>query len=117
MAAIDDAVDVCALEDLSDETLREVRIGNLRAAAVLRDGRVYVIQAQCPHRGGPLARGAIRSRVTGDMVLDNEHPVVTCPWHNFEFSLDTGNALWDPKLCIRTFECEVVDGRVRAWTR
>jgi nitrite reductase/ring-hydroxylating ferredoxin subunit len=99
--------------------IREVRIGHLRAAATVHDGHVYVFQAQCPHRGGPLRRGAIRARVSGDlpgeMVLDAEHPVVTCPWHNYEFSLETGQALWNPDLCIRVFPTEVVDGRVRAW--
>jgi 3-phenylpropionate/trans-cinnamate dioxygenase ferredoxin subunit len=123
MTAVDrdlsDAVDVCAFDELSEGTIREVRVGNLRAAAALRDGRVYVFQSQCPHRGGPLARGAIRARVTGkrpgDISLHDDQPVVTCPWHNFEFSLDTGRALWNPKLCIRTFDSDVVDGRVVAW--
>jgi nitrite reductase/ring-hydroxylating ferredoxin subunit len=116
-----DSVDVCALGDLQPDTIREVRVRNIRAGAVIHDGRAYVFQTQCPHRGGPLARGAIRARVSaevpGQMVLDAEHPVVTCPWHNFEFSLDTGEALWNSKLCIRVFQTEVVDGRVRAWKR
>jgi nitrite reductase/ring-hydroxylating ferredoxin subunit len=114
-----DSVEVCGLEELQSGAIREVRVGGLRAAAVLHDSRVYVFQAQCPHRGGPLTRGALRPRVTGErsgeMVLDTEHPVVTCPWHNFEYSLETGEALWNPKLCIRLFASEVVDGRVRAW--
>ena len=91
----------------------------MRAGAVLHDGRVYVFQAQCPHRGGPLTRGAIRAPVSaerpGEMVLDAEYPVVSCPWHNFEYSLETGGALWNPRLCIRVFATEVIDGRVRAW--
>jgi nitrite reductase/ring-hydroxylating ferredoxin subunit len=114
-----DSVDVCALSDLRPGRIREVLIGRLRAAAALHDGRVYVFQMQCPHRGGPLTRGAIRAPVSaelpGKMVLDADHPVVTCPWHNFEYSLDTGEALWNPALCIRVFPNEVVDGRVRAW--
>jgi nitrite reductase/ring-hydroxylating ferredoxin subunit len=122
MAAADldlaDSLEVCRLDELESGAIREVRVGKLHAAAVLHDGRVYVFQAQCPHRGGPLTRGALRARVTGErpgeMVLDPEHPVVTCPWHNFEYGLDTGQALWNAKLCIRVFACEVVDGRVRA---
>jgi 3-phenylpropionate/trans-cinnamate dioxygenase ferredoxin subunit len=114
-----DSVDVCALSDLRPDAIREVRVGPLRAAAAVHDGRVYVFQAQCPHRGGPLIRGAIRARVSaerpGEIVLDQERPVVTCPWHNFEYSLDTGEALWNPKLCIRVFPTEVIDGRVRCW--
>lgn len=112
-----DSVDVCGLADLRPGAITEVRVGKQRAVATLHDGLVYVFGAQCPHRGGPLIRGAIRARVTGErpgeMLLDTEHPVVTCPWHNFEYSLDTGRALWNHKLCIRVFASEVVDGRVR----
>lgn len=113
------AVDVCALDDLRPEMIREVRVGQLRAGATIHDGRVYVFQTQCPHRGGPLARGAIRAPVSaetpGEIVLDPDHPVVSCPWHNFEFSLETGRARWNAALCIRVFATDVVDGRVRAW--
>jgi nitrite reductase/ring-hydroxylating ferredoxin subunit len=114
-----DSVEVCGLDELRSGAIREVRVGGLRAAAALHDSRVYVFQAQCPHRGGPLTRGALRARVSGErpgeMVLDTKHPVVTCPWHNFEYSLDTGEALWNSRLCIRVFASRVVDGRVRAW--
>jgi nitrite reductase/ring-hydroxylating ferredoxin subunit len=113
-------IDVCALADLEQGAITEVRVGKLRAAATIHNDRVYVFQAGCPHRGGPLTRGAIRARVTGerpgDMQLDGERPVVTCPWHNFEYSLETGEALWHPDLRILTFACEVVDGRVRAFS-
>jgi 3-phenylpropionate/trans-cinnamate dioxygenase ferredoxin subunit len=114
-----DSVDVCALADLQAGAIREVRVGKLGAGATIHDGRVYVFQTQCPHRGGPLARGAIRAQVSaelpGEMRLDPDHPVVSCPWHNFEFSLETGQARWNSELCLRTFPTEVVDGRVRAW--
>jgi nitrite reductase/ring-hydroxylating ferredoxin subunit len=116
-----DSVDVCALGDLEPEAIREVRVGRFRAGATIHDGRVYLFQTQCPHRGGPLRRGAIRAGVSaerpGEIVLDTAHPVLTCPWHNFEFSLETGEALWNSQLCIRVFPTEVVDGRVRAWKR
>jgi nitrite reductase/ring-hydroxylating ferredoxin subunit len=116
-----ESVDVCALVELQPRTILEVRVGQLRAGATIHDGRVYLFQTQCPHRGGPLRRGAIRARVSaelpGQIVLDTAHPVLTCPWHSFEFSLETGEALWNDQLCIRVFATEVVDGRVRAWER
>jgi nitrite reductase/ring-hydroxylating ferredoxin subunit len=111
------AVDVCALDDLRPDRILEVRVGRLRAGATVHNGRVYVFQTQCPHRGGPLARGAIRAPVSadrpGEMLLDQDHPVVSCPWHNFEFSLETGAARWNAELCIRVFPTEAVGGRVR----
>lgn len=46
-----------------------------------RDGRVFAVQADCPHRGGPLADG-----LTGGGTL-------ICPLHAWKFDLQTGTAL------------------------
>ena len=43
-----------------------------------RDGCVYATQAECPHRGGPLADGLVGS---GTLV---------CPLHEWRFDLATG---------------------------
>jgi 3-phenylpropionate/trans-cinnamate dioxygenase ferredoxin subunit len=111
-------VDVCGLDELEPGRVTAVKVGRLPAGAVRLDGTVHVFQGGCPHRGGPLNKGNLRGRLTGpapgEMVLDSTRPVVACPWHNYEFSLETGRALWDPSLCIRIFESSVVDGRVLA---
>ena len=43
-----------------------------------RDGDVFAIQAECPHRGGPLADGLTDARS------------VICPLHDRMFSFTTG---------------------------
>lgn len=67
--------------------LAGIPVGEGRAYAVdgrqvavfrLRDGRVRALQADCPHRGGPLADGQLDLRV------------VMCPLHANAFDLDTG---------------------------
>lgn len=47
-----------------------------------RTGRVFAVQAECPHRGGPLADGLIGGTT------------VICPLHSWKFDLTTGNALF-----------------------
>jgi nitrite reductase (NADH) small subunit len=44
-----------------------------------RSGRLHATQAECPHRGGPLADG---------VVADS---TVVCPLHEFKFDLETGS--------------------------
>lgn len=46
-----------------------------------RAGGVFATQAECPHRGGPLADGLI-----GGTTL-------ICPLHSWKFDLATGDAL------------------------
>ena len=44
-------------------------------------GTFYAIDNTCTHRGGPLGEGDLAGEV------------VTCPWHNTEFNVRTGEAL------------------------
>lgn len=64
-----------------------------KAIAVFRSraSLVYATQAECPHRGGPLADGLI-----GGGVL-------VCPLHNFRFSLTTGEPLGNDCPSLRTY--------------
>jgi nitrite reductase/ring-hydroxylating ferredoxin subunit len=62
-------------------------------------GRLYAYENTCPHQGGPVCQGLIIPAV--NEVLDeqrastgfvfNEHDLrIVCPWHGFEFSIQTG---------------------------
>jgi nitrite reductase (NADH) small subunit len=65
-----------------------------------RDGRLFATQAECPHRGGPLADGLV-----GGTTL-------VCPLHEWSFDLLTGMALHG-ECGVRTYPCHVAaDGVV-----
>ena len=58
---------------------RTFRVGGQDIAVFrLRGGGIAATQAQCPHRGGPLADGIVG--------LDS----IVCPLHAWRFSLSTG---------------------------
>jgi nitrite reductase/ring-hydroxylating ferredoxin subunit len=50
-------------------------------------GTLYCIDAVCFHAGGPLTLGDIEE-VAG-------RPCVSCPWHNYKITLDSGDKLFD----------------------
>ena len=64
------------------------------------DDRFYALVNKCPHKAGPLSQG---------IVHDN---VVTCPLHNWNISLKTGEALGDDKGCVPTIPLKVDAGRI-----
>lgn len=76
--------------------------------------RVFAIANACPHYGGPLGRG----RLTGARVADvpyehrweRENRIIVCPWHGWEFDLETGAALFDSRVRVRTFDARAEDG-------
>jgi nitrite reductase (NADH) small subunit len=65
-----------------------------------RAGAVFAVQAECPHRGGPLADGLV-----GGTTL-------ICPLHAWKFDLTTGAALLGD-CGIKTFPVRVgKDGQI-----
>ena len=57
-------------------------LGRKLAIFHTRSGGVFAVQAECPHRGGPLADGLV-----GGTTL-------ICPLHAWKFDLTTGEALF-----------------------
>ncbi|CDQ61452.1 unnamed protein product [Oncorhynchus mykiss] len=47
------------------------------------DDRFWAMDSSCPHEGGPLDLGDIEDLGDGKRVL-------VCPWHHFDFCLETG---------------------------
>jgi nitrite reductase (NADH) small subunit len=70
------------IDDVPPGEGRTFHAGGVRLAVFHgRDGRVFATQADCPHRGGPLADGLI-----GGTTL-------VCPLHEWSFDLLSGMAL------------------------
>ena len=74
------------LGPVSDIPLGEGRVyevaGEKVAVFHTRTGQVHAVQAQCPHKAGPLADGLL-----GGSTL-------ICPLHGWKFDLATGKALF-----------------------
>jgi nitrite reductase (NADH) small subunit len=74
--------DVGAVTDIPVRGARRVptREGDV---AIFRtgDGRVFALVDRCPHKGGPLSQGIVHGHA------------VTCPLHNWQVSLATGQPL------------------------
>ena len=72
------------------------KIGVFRTA----EDKVFAIEDHCPHKGGPLSQGIVHGAA------------VTCPLHNWVFSLETGEAQGADEGRVRTVPLNVVDGRI-----
>lgn len=96
-----DFFDVCTLEELREEKRKVVNIKNQKIAIFFLEGKVYAINAVCPHKGGPLEEGE----------LDDEE--VICPWHSFMYNIKTGVCLNHPGFSVRTFKVKVENDQVK----
>lgn len=78
-------------------------------------GRFYGLPNKCPHKGAEMCRGVLvgdlSSSGPGDFVYDAEKKFVTCPWHGWEFDIETGQSYLDPaRTRVRTYAVAVEDG-------
>ncbi|GAP88542.1 putative Rieske [2Fe-2S] domain protein [Rosellinia necatrix] len=72
------------------------------AATSDHDWVYYAMEAECPHAGGPLAGAHID--------IEDSSYVASCPWHAYDFNLDTGESSYGVKAC--TYPVSLQDGRV-----
>lgn len=99
---------VCKRGELKPGELREFRAGKRRLAVICTEEDTYrAISDTCPHEGASLSRGKLEnmwvSEEVGCYKPSDEHKVVVCPWHNFEFDVDTGRAYAPQRLRVKTY--------------
>jgi nitrite reductase (NADH) small subunit len=104
--------------DVQVGEVREVKAGQ-RSLAVLRkrDGSFRALRNRCSHQGAPLARGICRpmivSEYPGVYEVSEDREVLLCPWHGYEFDVDTGRCPADPlKMRVARYRVEVEEGKV-----
>ena len=89
---MNDWIEIGKLSDIPSRGARCIRTPQGRIA-VFRTAtdEIYAIDDQCPHKGGPLSQGIVHGAQ------------VTCPLHNWVFSLETGEAQGADEGAVRTF--------------
>ena len=109
-------VDVGAVAEFEERRFRIVEAGGHEVGVLRWRDRFFAMHNRCPHQKGPVCLGVVSGRLggsaPGSMEVDEEVPVVACPWHGWEFDLARGRALWDESYAVRTVPVRVEDGRV-----
>ncbi len=106
---------VCPADELPPGTRRIVEDGGRGIGVFNVDGRFYAIRNRCPHMAAQLCLGKVGGTMTSDgphtYRLDNDSPVVSCPWHHWEYRLTDGRGVADT-AAVRVYPVTVEDGQV-----
>ncbi len=94
-------VTVARVDDVPPGSVATVRADDEEIALAHVDGRFYATQAACIHLQGPLGQGWL------------DGPVLTCPWHGWQYDVRTGENEFDRAIRLRTYDVRVEDGDVR----
>jgi nitrite reductase (NADH) small subunit len=82
MTTVSEEITVGPIEAIPVGEGRTLEVAGERIAIFnTREGKVFAVQATCPHRDGPLADGLV-----GETT-------VICPLHGWKFDLGTGDCL------------------------
>lgn len=94
-------IDIGSLDDVPERGARVVKT-QAGCVAVFRTGpdEVFAASDRCPHKGGPLSEGIVHGNK------------VTCPLHNWVFSLETGEAQGADEGRIDTHPIRIENGRL-----
>lgn len=89
-----------------------------RSIGVVRTNRgFFAVLNVCPHQHAPICEGRVggtmRPSAPGEYVYSDDEPVVSCPWHRWEFELGTGESYGRvTRKRLLTFDVEVVGADV-----
>ena len=98
---------VAPASELPPGSRRIVQIDGREIGVFNVQGNFYALRNLCPHRSGPLCMGRVRPLVVSpglyQVDYDRDGEILKCPWHQWEFDLKTGQALYDPQLRVKTY--------------
>ena len=108
---------VGAVEDLHREGRRVVEVDGRRIGILSVGGRFFAVRDRCPHRGAAICQGTVAGTFVAskpeEYVYGRQDRVIRCPWHGWEFDLDTGRSLLEPdRVGLKLYPVTVRDGTV-----
>jgi len=95
-----DFVKVASVGEIPEGTGRALLANGRRVALFNVAGTFHAVDGVCPHQGGPLGEGIL------------EGPVVSCPWHFWQFDVVRGHAPDFPEASITKFRIKIEHGDI-----
>lgn len=108
---------ICRADELSPGGRKIVDIDGKSVGVLNVDGRYHALLNNCPHHGAPLCLGVVKGTMADTPVheysYEQQNEWITCPWHGYEFRLETGRALVKTERGrVRVYPVRVEDGDV-----
>lgn len=97
---MEDYLELARVGDLAVGQVRAIQVGERRIALYRTAKGWFATDNSCPHRGGPLAEG--------DLMGDE----IVCPWHLWNFNVESGVTDITPELCLVRHDVKVEGERV-----
>ena len=104
------------LSDFDDEQRRVLSADGREIVVFRRNDRFYALDNTCLHMGGPVGEGILIGKVEAVISEDKrflgerfseEEIHIVCPWHGWEYDIETGQCAGDRRRRLGRYETEV----------
>lgn len=117
-----DTIDVGPLTEIPEGEFVITEIAGRQIGFIRRGDKVHAVRNICPHKTAPICKGVINGTMLpsdpGEFIFGLEGEVLQCPWHGWQFSLETGEVLFTgARNRLRLYNTSVTDGRVHVHLR
>jgi 3-phenylpropionate/trans-cinnamate dioxygenase ferredoxin subunit len=107
---------VSRLEDFPPGERKIVKAGPRSIGVFNVEGEFFAIRNRCPHQGGPLCIGRLSpwaiAEGPGKVTMNGPPRLVACPWHGWEYDLETGQSFMGPgETRVRAYDVTVERGQ------
>jgi 3-phenylpropionate/trans-cinnamate dioxygenase ferredoxin subunit len=99
---------VGSVDDVRRAGCRIVQVDGRRVGVISVDAGFYAVHDRCPHMGASMCAGSVGGTLVAsephELVYGMEDRVIRCPWHGWEFDLETGRSLLEPeRIGLKTY--------------
>lgn len=113
-------VEIGSLADFAESDHRIVDVDGLEVGVFRLGQKLVAYKNECPHYGGPVCQGKIFNQTEEQLGADKTSlglrftttRNIVCPWHGYEFNLETGCHPGDPKVRLQPMTVAVRDSRI-----
>ena len=104
-----------------DPGRRIIEVDGIEVGVFCRNGTFTAFENVCPHMGGPVCQGKIIARVKELVAQDKtsmglsfsqDHTNIVCPWHGYEFDIETGCHQGDRAVRLKPVKVDVRNGQI-----
>lgn len=111
---------VCPVAELPPGSRRVVEVGGRSIGVFNVRGKLLAVRNRCPHQGAPLCLGSVHGYWTAsrayERTLDETRAILKCPWHGWEFDMESGRSVAGPdRWRVRTYPAEVEQVRIETF--
>lgn len=75
-----------------------MEVGSRSIGIVNTGDELFAVLNVCPHQHAPVCEGTVSGTLVpsrpGEIVYGMENHVIRCPWHGWEFDLETGKPVF-----------------------